>query len=483
MYVTKDLDFFDVGQSLGDLILERCQLEDAFFIASLLEAPLDQLRARGFPVDRILKPKPPPEEPKKPETAQTSAPKLPASNAKDDAQGSNGDTPKILGPARNASEAPITSNGSANYSATSESQSQAQGSSASNDDVLSADEIMTMVQQMFPDADEMFLREAMGSNPSLEGVRRLAEKISTGDYPRRKEQPQPDAASQSPPDSGNEQLHLVPDPPKEKPEKRGSKAGGLKKSIGRALGNFRGGGGGASSSSTIQQHHQHQHDPSPRTEYGSTTDLVSPEYDAAAYANMNRMLENAAANSAAVNSEGIHSTETLLTSVPKELDRGATCEVIPGQALKPFSGPRGDGMTHNGIRVFSARNSPESEPFLQNNDDAIEKFALLIKRLATVYDVDQNATAIFHDPRGGTIAFNSNSSLHFNARFFHALHYLQNKHQSYECYSYWYVVFAHELSHNLATGHNKEHGFYTESYVAKYLPKFLALMGTLPKTY
>jgi hypothetical protein len=56
LYVTAEFDWFDVGYAIGGLILQRCQLEDAFFIGSLLEAPLEQLRSRGFPVDRILTP-------------------------------------------------------------------------------------------------------------------------------------------------------------------------------------------------------------------------------------------------------------------------------------------------------------------------------------------------------------------------------------------------------------------------------------------
>lgn len=36
LYVTTDFDWFDVGYAIGDLILQRCQLEDAFLIANLL---------------------------------------------------------------------------------------------------------------------------------------------------------------------------------------------------------------------------------------------------------------------------------------------------------------------------------------------------------------------------------------------------------------------------------------------------------------
>ena len=44
IYVVENFDWFDAGGALGSLILQRCQLEDAFFISSLLDAPLEQVR-------------------------------------------------------------------------------------------------------------------------------------------------------------------------------------------------------------------------------------------------------------------------------------------------------------------------------------------------------------------------------------------------------------------------------------------------------
>jgi hypothetical protein len=63
IFITSNFDWFDVGTAIGGLILKRCQLEDAFFLSSILEAPLDTLRSRGFPVDRVLKPVAPPPPP------------------------------------------------------------------------------------------------------------------------------------------------------------------------------------------------------------------------------------------------------------------------------------------------------------------------------------------------------------------------------------------------------------------------------------
>jgi len=56
IFITQNYDWFDVGTSIGSMILQRCQLEDAFFVSSIMEASLQTLRYRGFPVDRILRP-------------------------------------------------------------------------------------------------------------------------------------------------------------------------------------------------------------------------------------------------------------------------------------------------------------------------------------------------------------------------------------------------------------------------------------------
>ena len=142
------------------------------------------------------------------------------------------------------------------------------------------------------------------------------------------------------------------------------------------------------------------------------------------------MLNQAVQSSRSIDNAGIRSPETLLKSLPQGLERGSDgCEVIPAQNIHPFKGPHGN------------------------------------------YTV-----AIYHEPNGNTIAFNSNKALYFNLRFFCALH--QN-HVDSACYSYWYMTFAHELAHNLVSAHNKEHGSFTENIAALYLPDFVKLLSQI----
>jgi hypothetical protein len=38
---------------------------------------------------------------------------------------------------------------------------------------------------------------------------------------------------------------------------------------------------------------------------------------------------------------------------------------------------------------------------------------------------------------------------------------------------------AHELAHHLVSAHNKEHGYYTESYVTLYLPRLVQFFSQI----
>jgi hypothetical protein len=478
LYITEEFDIFDVGTAIGGLILQRCQLEDAFFIGSLLEAPLEQLRARGFPVDRILRPP----EPLAPEPSPVE-PELTATNA---------GTPSSMG-ASDATEP------------TSNVNSRVKAAPGSQNGPASDEGFECILKQMFPDCAEAYLRSRLGPHPSLDDLQRLAEEMSSGNYPK----------------SGGTSASHPPQRPTPLDEKdaktvafpnhssatNDAKRGKLGKRLGRALFGIRGSSNSAVSPQTPQvvsaptsgpQFGRAHHDKNP----------VPPEQDSASLLRMEQMLREKVEDSSKVNAKGINSLETILSSLPEGLERGNDgCEVIPGLSLKPVNGQYRTGKTFNGIRVFSSRNKPESEAFLLENFHTVDSFADVLQKLCGVYELDLSAVAIFHDSSGGTIAFNANRALHFNVRFFYALHYKSNQPAGRDCYSYWFTTMAHELAHNLGTtknvysydsiicircsprhhnllyflvsAHNKEHGFYTESYVTLYLPKLVTLLASM----
>ena len=446
LYVTKDFDWFDVGYAIGELILVRCQLEDAFFISSLLETPLEQLRARGFPVDRIIRPEPPPE--------PIIPPKVTATDAKRHSSASKVSSDR----AATIADIPPQSINPPKQTPTTEP-TQSDASNSGYDSVLT---------EAYPDADPEYIHNRLGPNPSYDKVAHLAEEMSQGNYPKKTEvvgKDDPTVESQG-------RSTTEPTSPSPMSLSKPSKFLGSRK-LGKALGGLRnssssrlGTGGGVSGPST--------------NNYNSNVP-VPPERDASSHAGLEQLLKNTIGQSSKVNEHGIQSAPQTQVSIPEGLDRGDACEVIPGQNLKPFTRRLVDGKTHNGIRVFSARQFPESERFLESNLDVVESFAVVLERIARLFELRLDAVAIFHDPSGGTIAFNAGKALHFNLRFYYALHYDRHnisRGQS-SCYSYWFVTTCHELAHHMASGHNKEHGFYTESYISTYLPKLAELLAQI----
>lgn len=61
LLVTDPFDFFDVASLLSGLIYVESRLTDSLLIANLLSSSLASLRSKGFPVDRLLQSKRPPE--------------------------------------------------------------------------------------------------------------------------------------------------------------------------------------------------------------------------------------------------------------------------------------------------------------------------------------------------------------------------------------------------------------------------------------
>jgi len=461
--ITENFDWFDVGTAIGALILERCQLEDAFFLSSLLEASLDTLRSRGFPVDRILRPvAPPPPPPPPPPRPQPPKPQ-PVEAKPNHSISSNTSS-------MNGSTEPVKPN-STNQSKQSGQREGDENGGAGFEQILS---------QMFPHFPPDAIRELLGPNPSKDKAREVANQLASGNF---QNETQNNIGIEA---AGGDQ-NGSPKPQKDiesthNPKKEEMKAPKKKPSssfMGKMLGSFRHQSHSAkppSSENTrvIHQHAGHAHNSGPDSNKPS-----SPANDAAHQKSLESILQQSIESSRSVGGAGVSSPETILKSLPQGMELGSDgCEVIPSQHIHPFVGPYGTRKSRNGIRVFTAAQDTSSlvaPQFLSDNFDAVDQFADILENLCLVYRLNTSTVAVYYDPSGNTIAFNSNKSLYFNLRFFCALH---RRNVDSACYSYWFTVMAHELAHNLCTAHNKEHGKYTESFVMLYLPGLAKLLST-----
>jgi hypothetical protein len=165
----------------------------------------------------------------------------------------------------------------------------------------------------------------------------------------------------------------------------------------------------------------------------------------------------------AINATRPHGSSTLFSD-PKvnEVKEQATyCDETAAKNLS-FA-----AEASNGMKVFIAKDVAANFGLvLAENGRSINAFAGILDELANVYSLARNALHIFYDESGSTIAFNSGGSIFCNLRFFMQLHAKRlgaspSGEAKAEAATWWWVVLAHELAHNLVSLHNAEHSYYT----------------------
>lgn len=164
----------------------------------------------------------------------------------------------------------------------------------------------------------------------------------------------------------------------------------------------------------------------------------------------------------AIQSSRPHDSSTLF-SPPKTTtvkEQASYCDSRPSQNIMHA------GETRNGMRIFVAKDlTVSSTDFLRDNASSINAFATLLYEVGDVYALPRKAMHIFYDESGSTIAFNSQGSIFCNFRFYQQLHAKKIESSStegrVEAASWWWIVVAHELAHNLVADHSAEHSYYT----------------------
>lgn len=182
----------------------------------------------------------------------------------------------------------------------------------------------------------------------------------------------------------------------------------------------------------------------------STTRAPGEAETVSSPAEVQQNLLNAIKSSRAHDSNGVFSPPKR-NNIKEE---STYCDVTPGQNMQYI------GATPSGMRIYGSRDLTLSpEDFLSRNVKALSAFAKLLYEIAAIYGIPRDAMNITYDESGGTIAFNLQGSYFCNLRYFLQLHWEKAKYSVAE--SWWWVVVAHELAHNLVKEHNADHSYYT----------------------
>ncbi|KAM6486473.1 hypothetical protein HDV62DRAFT_351015 [Trichoderma sp. SZMC 28011] len=176
----------------------------------------------------------------------------------------------------------------------------------------------------------------------------------------------------------------------------------------------------------------------------------------------------------AVNATRAHGSDSVYSEpqVSEVKEQATYCDKKPAQNITFVA------EASNGMKVYVAKEmTAHAAAFLSTNLAAINSFASLLVEIGNVYSLAPKVLHIFHDEAGGTIAFNTGGSIFCNFRFFLQLHAAQidvpNGAGKAEAGTWWWVVLAHELAHNLVSLHNSDHSYYTESFIQQYMGKMM----------
>ncbi|KAK2764928.1 hypothetical protein FQN54_008625 [Arachnomyces sp. PD_36] len=154
------------------------------------------------------------------------------------------------------------------------------------------------------------------------------------------------------------------------------------------------------------------------------------------------------------------------------------CDERPSHDLVDVPGSAG------GLRIFFSRSVKNPSEFLTQHEHAFKMFGSVLNLCAEVFALRTDCVSIFHDPEAKTIAFNSKGSIFCNYRFFQELHeakLLADEKDKSDAIVYWWVIFCHELAHNLVGDHGSNHSYYSEGFVTQYFPKVAQLCAKYSK--
>ncbi|KAK0530554.1 hypothetical protein OC834_003269 [Tilletia horrida] len=135
-----------------------------------------------------------------------------------------------------------------------------------------------------------------------------------------------------------------------------------------------------------------------------------------------------------------------------------------------------------GMNVYLSQEYRDPAQTLAANDAAIRRLIQDVYRPVGegIFGVPSGVLNVFCDVEGPTIAFNRGGTIFLNLRFYLAWHdeHVKAGRPGDAIISVFHSV-AHELAHNLVTGHNSQHEYYTSAISERHFLKLGALLKSL----
>ncbi|PKY44256.1 hypothetical protein RhiirA4_541705 [Rhizophagus irregularis] len=134
------------------------------------------------------------------------------------------------------------------------------------------------------------------------------------------------------------------------------------------------------------------------------------------------------------------------------------CDIIPGHLLFCVG-------NEQGIELYDAKSANQADILSSSNRAPLIRFLIMLRNIASVFDLELRAIHVFYDNYTNSVAFNRDRSLFFNLKFYIGLHGEECKTKfTSNAMTSWYMTFCHELAHNFIQSHSSEHEMEYERY-------------------
>ena len=432
LYICRELDYFDVARALSRIIFKQPRLNDSLLLSTLLSTSLENLRRKGFPVDRILNLK----------KTMNFVEQL----------GNN------------------------------EIQKYAKGSNSSLD---AEREGIDQLSSLFPNMDRTRikneLQKAYGSeNPLMVAADALAE-TSLNESENHKVEKQKHQSIRSAENESSGGVFNI--------------FNSIRKNLGFHTDQTQTSHDQKSSSTVNDRCTSNQNVQTP-------PNTVNRNITPSMTSSIKNQLSNSISHLSAVDDSRIHAIVPV--DPPSNLKN--QCQIKIDTDLTLID-------TINGLRFYIDKGIEGSQRDQIIKRDRLERFSLVLRHLAQVFEIDLRSMAIYWDQKGDSIAFNRSRSLFFNAKYYTGLHFPNIKTKSsssmpgsyigsnpkskfsisdedLNTFFYWFMVFCHELAHNFVSyiifilidrNHDQNHEFWMSSFAEQYMAGLIKMLQTIGK--
>jgi hypothetical protein len=169
-------------------------------------------------------------------------------------------------------------------------------------------------------------------------------------------------------------------------------------------------------------------------------------------------LDTAIAASRAFNGSNLFSAAS--SEQVRESTNNTYCDIRPGKDLILASPSAKNEKT---LPLFLPRPLVAKSPtFPIDHSHSASQLSGILGTCADALGISMECLYLFFEETGVTVAFNRNGSLFFNLRAWEEMgHGRKGREEMGQVGRFWFVVFCHEVAHNLVRGHGAEHGFWT----------------------